>query len=362
MTLMRHLWLAVLFSIGAINSAAAHETTRSYVTIARDGRDITMLTRVAFRDVEVAVWIDEDLDGRITWGETKRRIAALSAYVGAALTLTAGGDCTLTEAGFGVSSEAGIDYLDLRYAGKCPDATTTLQIESRLFADIDPDHRVFLSATVNGATTTTLLSADANRADFGTANAGTKGSFATYFVEGVRHLLGGADHLVFLLVLMLPAVCGASRPGKAALGVVTAVTGFTVAHALTLTAATTAVLRPPTAVIEVLIALSIVVTAADNVRPFLPAPRAVVSAFFGLIHGFGFATALSALNLTGGDLAVALIGFNLGIEAAQLGVVLVTMPALFMLGQGRVVLWLGSASAAAIGVWWLWLRLGLWMG
>ena len=96
-----------------------------------------------------------------------------------------------------------------------------------------------------------------------------------------------------------------------------AVTGFTLAHALTLTAATTELLRPPTDLIEALIALSIVVTAADNVRPFIPAPRAAVAAFFGTIHGFGFASALGALQLTGGGLAVALVGFNLGIEAAQ---------------------------------------------
>ena len=75
------------------------------------------------------------------------------------------------------------------------------------------------------------------------------------------------------------------------------------------------------------------------------------------IHGFGFASALGALNLSGASLAVALLGFNLGIEAAQVVLVLVTMPLLYLLGAGRWVLWSGSAAAAAVGAFWLIQRL-----
>ena len=138
----------------------------------------------------------------------------------------------------------------------------------------------------------------------------------------------------------------------------TAVTGFTLAHALTLTASATELLRPPSGLVEALVALSIVITAADNVRPFIPAPRAAVAALFGTIHGFGFASALGSLQLTGVGLATALVGFNLGIEAAQVAVVLIVMPALYVLGNGRLLLWGGSAAAGAVGSWWLWIRPG----
>jgi len=125
-----------------------------------------------------------------------------------------------------------------------------------------------------------------------------------------------------------------------------------------LAAAATAVLRPPVAVIELLIAVSVVITAADNLRPFLPAPRAAIAAFFGLVHGFGFAGVLDGLNLSGSDFVTALVGFNLGIEVAQIGVVLVTLPALIWLGQGQAVLRAGSVGAMAIGVYWVWQRVG----
>lgn len=336
---------------------AAHETTRSYLTLARDGGSVQADLRVAFRDIEVVAWMDEDLDGRITWGEARRRLDAVDAYVGSRLSLAAGGACELERSGADASTSGGVAYLDLRYAGGCPSADAPLIARSQLFTEIDPDHRMFLQASFGGAVTSTVLSAAAPSVELSGDTGGALGSFASYFRAGVEHLMGGPDHLIFLLVLMLPAVSASGGARQAALGVLTAVTGFTLAHALTLTAATTEILRPPTDLINVLIALSIVVTAADNLRPFIPVPRAGVAAFFGLIHGFGFATALGALQLTGGALAVALVGFNLGIEAAQVGVVLVTMPALYMLGGGRWLLWLGSAASGMVGLWWLWDRL-----
>ena len=97
----------------------------------------------------------------------------------------------------------------------------------------------------------------------------------------------------------------------------------------------------------------------DNVRPFIPAPRAAVAAAFGIIHGFGFAAALGSLDLDGWGFVAALVGFNLGIEAAQVGIVLLVMPTLYYFSAGRKVLWLGSAVAGLAGLWWIWQRIGV---
>lgn len=339
--------------------AQAHETTRSYVTLVRDGANITAEFRIAFRDIEVAVWMDENLDGNITWGETKQRLDAISAYVLSAFSLNSGSACTLTLDRPNVSAQGGLDYLDLHFKGTCPDALTPLQIASRLFIEIDPDHRMFLTAESGGVTTTTLLSASSPEVMVSSETGGWLRSFLSYFKSGVEHLMGGADHLVFLFVLMLPAL-GAGKPArKAALGVVAALTGFTLAHALTLTAAAIDLLRPPAAIIEILIAVSIIITAIDNIRPFIPAPRAAVAAFFGIIHGFGFASALGVLQLTGGGLAVALVGFNLGIEVAQIAVVIIVLPLLYLAGKGQFILRLGSFIAISVGLYWVWQRAGI---
>ena len=354
-------WLAAIgLAVALLLQAGvgqAHETTRSYVNLTRDGTAVSADFRVAFRDIEVAVWIDEDLDGAITWGEVQRRIDPVSAYVLAGFALQAGGACVLTRDSVDTSESGGVAYLDIGFTGVCPDAAAPLEARSHLFTEIDPDHRMFLSAQIGGSVTTELISAAHPDVVITGDTGGLLASFAAYFVAGVEHLLGGADHMVFLAVLILPAVCARGNLRQAALGVMAAVTGFTLAHALTVTAAMTEILRPPPAVIESLIALSILLTAIDNLRPFLPVPRAAAAAFFGIFHGFGFASALGALQLTGGGFVAALVGFNVGIEVAQVVLVLVTMPVLYLLGAGRAVLWIGSAAAGAAGLWWLGVRL-----
>ena len=353
-------WLASLLIALCLvtGQAQAHETTRSYVKLDRDGTQVEARIRVAFRDIEVAVWIDEDLDGAITWGEVQRRLDTISDYLLAGFSLDSGGPCTLARSRADVSDRGGVAYLDVSFTGSCPDAAQPLIATSRLFTEIDPDHRMFLTADVSGGTTTTLLSATSPTVTITGESGGYLASFAVYFLSGIEHLLGGPDHLVFLLVLILPAICNPGNSRAAFFGVVTAVTGFTIAHALTLTAVLTDLLRPPTALIEVLIALTIIVTAIDNVRPFIPAPRAAIAAAFGIIHGFGFAAALGSLDLDGWGFVAALVGFNLGIEAAQVGLVVLVMPVLYIFGSGRKVLWLGSAVAGLAGLWWIWQRAG----
>ena len=354
------------FALGLVilgGPAAAHETTRSYLTITAEEANVTADFRIAFRDIEVAVWMDENLDGQITWGEAKRRMEAVDAYVLANVELaTPLGACTLKRSGASSSSDAGIDYLDLAFAGTCPapaSGNPELTLHSTLFTDIDPDHRMFVTALVQGIRATELISRANPNIALDASSQGAWATFASYFRSGIDHLSGGRDHIVFLLALMLPFVCSARSKKAAALGILGAVTGFTIAHAMTLTAAATQLLRPNSAVIEALIALSIILTAVDNVRPFLRMPRAAVAAFFGTIHGFGFAAALGTLNLSGSALAVALLGFNLGIEAAQVVLVLLTMPFLYLFGAGRWVLWTGSAAAALVGTFWLVQRLPL---
>ncbi len=356
---MRLLWVILAVLLGL--PAAAHETTRSYLNLSRNQEQISATFSVAFRDIEVAVWLDDNLDGAITWAETTARMPEITQYIAAGLQLEAGGPCPLQQTAAGVSTNGGIAYLDLRFTAVCPDATQPLRATSRVFSDIDPDHRVFLTSVIKAVSTTTLLGGQQASVTLDPAAQGMFFTLISYAQAGMAHLFGGADHIVFLFVLILPAIAMAGNPKQAVRGVLLAATGFTVAHAITLTAATLQVLRPRSDVIEVLVAMSIIITAADNIRPFLPAPRAVVAAFFGLIHGFGFATALGGLSLTAGGMATALLGFNLGIEIAQVVIIAAMMPALYVLRAGSVLVWAGSAAAIVIGCYWAGLRVIGWM-
>ena len=148
------------------------------------------------------------------------------------------------------------------------------------------------------------------------ASAGQAEVARTYLVLGVQHILLGIDHLLFVLALLL-VVKGVRR-------VVTTVTAFTVAHSITLAAATLGLVRVPSPPVEAMIALSIVFVAAEIVhgvqgRSGLTARWPWVVAFtFGLLHGFGFAGALSEIGLPRNAIPIALFFFNVGVELGQL--------------------------------------------
>jgi hydrogenase/urease accessory protein HupE len=133
---------------------------------------------------------------------------------------------------------------------------------------------------------------------------------------GIEHIWGGIDHLLFVLALLL-LVQGWRR-------VVATITAFTVAHSITLAAATLGFVHVPQTPVEATIALSIVFVAAEIVhgrqgKPGLAARWPWLIAFaFGLLHGFGFASALNQVGLPQNAIPVALLFFNLGVEAGQL--------------------------------------------
>jgi hydrogenase/urease accessory protein HupE len=138
----------------------------------------------------------------------------------------------------------------------------------------------------------------------------------TYLHLGVEHILFGIDHLLFVLALLL-LVKGWWR-------LVQTVTAFTVAHSLTLAAATLGFVHVPQQPVEAVIALSIVFVASEIVherqdRSGLSARQPWIVAFaFGLLHGFGFAGALSEVGLPQTAIPVALLFFNVGVELGQL--------------------------------------------
>ena len=148
------------------------------------------------------------------------------------------------------------------------------------------------------------------------APAGTGEVAWSYLVLGVEHILGGVDHLLFVLALLLIV-----RGGRA---IVLTVTAFTVAHSITLISATLGWVQVPGPPVEAIIALSIVFVAAEVVhglqgRPGLTARAPWVVAFsFGLLHGFGFAGALAEVGLPQQAIPVALLMFNVGVEIGQL--------------------------------------------
>ena len=154
-----------------------------------------------------------------------------------------------------------------------------------------------------------------------------------YFVLGVEHILFGIDHLLFVLALVL-IVRGVGL-------LVKTITAFTVAHSITLALATLGVVHVPSAPVEAVIALSIVFVASEILRSrrgergLTERAPWLVAGTFGLLHGFGFAGALSQVGLPANDIPLALLFFNLGVEAGQLAFVVVALGVIALLRRVR---------------------------
>ncbi len=170
-----------------------------------------------------------------------------------------------------------------------------------------------------------------------------------YTVLGVDHILSGFDHLTFVLALLL-IVRGARR-------LLITVTSFTLAHSITLAAATLGVLWVPGPPVEAVIALSILFLASELVKvnrglPSLTARYPWIVAFtFGLLHGFGFAGALGEVGLPQNEVPLALLMFNVGVELGQLAFIAVVLIITFVLKRlyRKWPAWLAQVPAYGIG-------------
>lgn len=161
---------------------------------------------------------------------------------------------------------------------------------------------------------------------------------------GFVHVSEGADHMLFLLVLLLPAPLIASarawvpsdkaaRPFWRLLHVVTA---FTIGHSITLMASAFGWVNVPGRPVEILIAVSVAVGAIHAIRPLVRGGEPVIAGTFGLVHGLAFAGLLSGFNLGTGAAVTSLLGFNVGVELAQLAAVALVFPSLWLLSRTRV--------------------------
>jgi hypothetical protein len=181
---------------------------------------------------------------------------------------------------------------------------------------------------------------------------------------GMQHIAEGTDHLLFLLVLLLPAplLLSGGRWGRfggvrySLRRLLLIVTAFTLGHSFTLLLGALGWVRLPGQPVEVLIAMSISVSAVHAVRPLFPGREAWVAAGFGLVHGLAFASTLANLRLEVGPMALSILGFNLGIELMQVFVIGLTMPWLLLLArtpQYLAVRLVGAALAALAAVAWV---------
>ena len=365
-------WLVLMTIAGA---AQAHKSSDSYLQIDAIGKGLAVRWDIALRDLDNALDIDTNEDGKLTWGEVKAAWPRIERYAMARLRIEG---CPLRQTGQALERRNDGAYAVMFLASDCVLARAP-HISYTLFRDVDPTHRGIAKVQRAGeplaltlldptrdapAGPAGLAAANASANSAASASVASTGRWA-FLREGIRHILGGYDHVLFLLCLLLPSVMRRTPQGwqpverlsQAVWPVLGLVSAFTVAHSITLALAATKVVSLPSAVIEPAIAVTIILAALDNVWPIFPVKRVVVAFLFGLVHGFGFAGVLAELNLPTMQFVWALLQFNIGLELGQLMIVVSVTGGLFLLRKrpqyrGWAIRG-GSLAAMLVGALWL---------
>ena len=359
--------LAIALVALAAGKAQAHQPSDSYLTLKMQENSVQGRWDIALRDLDFLLALDVDDDGRLTWGEVRSRLPEIESYAMQHVALAAdGAACPLDVKDRLVDTHADGAYLVLDVVGACPRPPRAVQLRYDFLLGVDAMHRGLLRLAIDQASHSAVLVPGAALQTFQAGRSGGWKTLTSYLANGVHHIWVGYDHLLFLISLLLPSVA-LRRGGRwvpaphwrpVAHDVLRTVTAFTVAHSVTLVLASLRIITLPGRWVESVIALTVVLAALNNVFAVIDTRRWLVALVFGLVHGFGFASVLDGLDLPGaGARAVALLGFNLGVEIGQLAVVAVLLPALYLIRgtpvYRRAILAGGSCLVAALASVWL---------
>ncbi len=237
----------------------------------------------------------------------------------------------------------------------CGQPPAQLQVHDRLASVLGDTHHVIAMMTWDGGSVSHAFSAAQPTLAANLKHQAAPNGAASFFLLGVEHIATGYDHLLFVLALVL---CGGSL-----LQLLKIVTAFTIAHSVTLGAAAFDLVTLPSALVESVIALSIAYVAFENLNPrYAISRRWTISFAFGLVHGFGFSSVLKEIGLPKGSELLALLNFNLGVEAGQVVAVAIVVPLLVWLKRqdwgARATRWV-SMGILVMGLGWFVERAGV---
>jgi hypothetical protein len=350
--------LVALVAVAFATTASAHKPSDSYLALRIDGAAIDGHWDIAVRDLDAVFDLDRNGDGRVDWGELRARAAEIDAWAVSRLSLaTSETACPLQVADHEVDHHSDGGYLVLDLRAECAGKVAVLDVGYDLLFDIDAQHRGLLKLEAgSGPVVSAVFPETHRRQSFTIGGSSMLAQLRGYVADGIVHIATGFDHLLFLVALLLPSVLvrrgshwePVDRFPAVLRSVAGTVTAFTLAHSITLSLATLSIVSLPSRLVESAIALSVLLTALDNIWPILPRRRWQVAFAFGLLHGFGFASVLADLDLPPASLALSLFGFNVGVEIGQLVLVLLLVPLAYLVRGSRFYPRAGIATASGV--------------
>ena len=262
-------------------------------------------------------------------------------------------------------------YAATSFEGSMPIEPRRLEIAYNWFSNADPPPNGLMKLVIGEKTVSAVFDPLHAKQTFVLREVSAIETFFQFVRLGVEHILDwrSYDHILFLLALLFPSVLRwqngkweISASFRASfINVLKVVTAFTLAHSVTLSLAALKIVQLNSRFVETTIAVSIMFAALNNLFAVMPDLNWLIAFCFGFVHGFGFASVLGGLGLERGNLAVPLVGFNVGVELGQLVIVSIFLPLAFRLRPTRFyrvgVLRFGSLAVVALAGIWAWERI-----
>ena len=307
----------------AIATASAHwaDLAVADVILADTDAQITLSIPTTLLD-----FADDNGDKVLSQQEIDQHYRQLKQHLSSTIVLTnetgVPGTFTLDPAVSSQSNER-ITHSTFSLTYQWPNPPQTFSIRYGLFAPELDQTQCLATITQGNRTRNIVFTPENNTVDIASGSLSWHQQIVSFLQLGVEHIFTGYDHILFLVALLLP--------GGNLSQLLKIVTAFTIAHSLTLTLAVLNIVTLPTALVESVIALSIVYVAAENLWRKQINHRPLLTFGFGLIHGLGFANILRDLTQSQGNLLLSLASFNIGVELGQITIVVLVFYGLRLL-------------------------------
>ena len=306
----------------------SHQINTSYTNIAVKADKVAVTVTFDEADLLAAFDLDTNGDGVLWYSEMKKGADPVLDYAQERTQVSADGEPLVLNR---IGADPRLDgngnlLLDARFESPWAAVPTTIEVRTEIFERLSSDHRNLVEVRAPGLDSQiAVLSREVPAQRFTLREPSIMDRIGQFTWWGVEQIFIGYDHIMFLLALI---VIG-SRLGA----LVKIVTSFTIAHSITLILAALEIVVLPGRLVESGIALSIAYVALENFWIKNASHRWMITFFFGLVHGFGFASVLRELGLPSEGLIASLLAFNVGVEIGQIVIVSILFPLVLLGGR-----------------------------
>lgn len=346
--------------------AYGHQISTAYLsTHVNNAGKMTGELQLRLYDLNKVLLLDLDDNGQLTWHELTQKKYLIEKYIHNNLSFSRKNiPCNLrTNNNWKIDPRHNESYLLITFSGQCV-FTGKLDITYKAFFEQDNQHKIIANISYKNNTQTGILSNENRKISFELEKNTSLTTVKTFAKQGIKHILAGYDHILFLLCILLFFTFQSensfnNRTNFVNIGKI--VTIFAIAHSITLTITAMGWIATSGKWIEIGIALTIILSALNNIWPILKRISGVTF-IFGLLHGIGFAGELQKIGFSTDYQLLSIAAFNIGIEIGQLLILTFLLPALllakhcinFIKPNSHRVCLIGSSSCIAIiGFFWV---------